>query len=479
MPKLLSKLSRRTWLIILAVVVLAGAGGFTYYRMFYNDPTEQTTEEELHTATVRNGDLVIYASGSGTMVAAAEASFGFDTSGQVKESYVSVGDVVEAGQLLAELDNSSQELEYGQAKRDLAELTSPYAIATAEQAVAEAQIDVDSAYSHLAYIISPSVLHWEEEIKKLETELTAARQEAEISPSTESDQKVDELEAGLELAREKLTGSQYYYEESYLPANFTKKDRVTNKKYVARPSDVSIAQARAEYDLAKATLAEAQDYLAALKGEEIPEDATGENLVALDNARSAIQSAEDELNGTRLFAPISGTVISLDFVVGDTVSENSEIITIADLSQKNIEIYLDETDWDKVAVDYEAEVTFDALPDQVFTGVVIQVDPGLYTSNNTSVVHGLVALDATQTEINLPVGSSAAVDVIAGRAQNALLVPIEALRKAGDQYAVFVMENGTPKLRVVEVGIQDILYAEIKSGLTAGEVVTTGIVETQ
>jgi len=323
------------------------------------------------------------------------------------------------------------------------------------------------------------VLKWEEEAARLETELTAARQEAETSPSMEADQKVKDLEAELESAQGKLQGSLDYYEESYLPANFTKKDRETKQKYVARPSDVSIAQARAEYDVAKATLAEAQNYLAALKGEEIPEDATGENLVALDNARSAIQSAEEDLNGTRLFAPISGTVISLDFVVGDTVSENSEIITIADLSQKNIEIYLDETDWDKIVVGYEAEVTFDALPDQVFTGKVIQVDPGLYTSNNTSVVHGLIALDSTETEINLPVGSSAAVDVIAGRAENALLVPIEALRKAGDQYAVFVMENGAPNLHVVEVGIQDILYAEIKSGLNAGDVVTTGIVETQ
>ncbi len=474
-----SRLPKRTLWIILAVIVLAGAGGFTYYRMFYNTPVEQTDGGELQTATVRRGDLVIYASGSGTLTAASEASFGFGTSGQVEESYVSVGNVVEAGQLLAELDNSSQELDYNQAKRDLAEMTSPYAIASAEQAVAEAQIEVDSAYGSLAYLISPSVLQWEEEIKKLETELTTARQEAETSSSTEVDQKVKELEADLEFAQGKLEGSWDYYEESYLPANFTRQDRETRKKYVARPSDVSIAKARAEYDLAKATLAEAQDYLAVLKGEEIPEDATGESLVAFDNARSAIQSAEEDLNGTRLFAPISGTVISLDFVVGDTVSENSEIITIADLSQKNIEIYLDETDWDKVAVDFDAEVTFDALPDQVFTGKVIQVDPGLYTSNNSSVVHGFVALDTTQTEINLPVGSSAAVDVIAGRAENALLVPIDALRKAGEQYAVFVVENGTPRLRVVEVGIQDILYAEIKSGLNAGDVVTTGIVETQ
>ena len=46
-------------------------------------------------------------------------------------------------------------------------------------------------------------------------------------------------------------------------------------------------------------------------------------------------------------------------------------------------------------------------------------------------------------------------------------------------YAVFVMENGAPKLRVVEVGLMDFTYAQILSGLEAGDVVTTGIVETE
>jgi multidrug efflux pump subunit AcrA (membrane-fusion protein) len=71
------------------------------------------------------------------------------------------------------------------------------------------------------------------------------------------------------------------------------------------------------------------------------------------------------------------------------------------------------------------------------------------------------------------------VDVIGGRAENAMLVPIEALHLAGDQYTVFVMENGQPRLHVVEVGIQDLLYAEIKSGLKPGDIVTTGITVTK
>lgn len=477
-PAFLSKLPKYVLWIILAVVILVSAGGFAYYQMIYT-PTQQTDEPILQTATIQRGNLVLYASGTGTLTAASEASFGFGTSGQVKDLYVKVGDVVDAGQLLAELDNTTQELQYTQAKRDLAELTSPYAIATAEQAIAEAMLEVDSAYSHLAYIISPSVLYWEEEFAKVEVELADAKQEAETSPSAEADEKVKELEAKLDLFQDKLKGSKTYYEEQYVPDNFTIKDRATGTKYVSEPSEASIAQARAEYNLAKATVVEAQYYLAALKGEEIPEDATGSKLTELENAQLNLQSAEDTLKGTRLIAPISGTIMSLDFVVGDTVG-TSVVVTIADLSQPYLEVFLDETDWGNIVVGYDAEVTFDALPDLVFTGIVTQVDPGLYASGNTSVVRGLVLLDDSQTGLNLPIGSSAAVDIIGGRAENVVLVPVDALRESSPgNYAVFVIEDGKPKLRVIEVGIQDLFYAEVKSGLEAGEVVSTGLVETQ
>ncbi len=478
MPAFLSKLPKRALWIISTVLFLIGAGGLTYYRLAYV-PAQQTDESELQTATVQRGELVIYASGSGTLTAAAEATFGFGSSGQVKNLYVKVGDVVKAGQLLAELDNTTQEIQYTQAKRELAELTSPYAIATAEKTIAEAMLDVDSAYSHLAYLISPEVLYWEGEIARVEQELTAARQEAEKAPSTEADQKVKDLDAKLDLFQEKLAGNWDYYENKYVPDNFTLKDRATGTKYISRPSDASIASARAELDLARATVVEAQYYLAALQGEEIPEDATGANLTELENAQLNLKSAEDTLNGTRLVAPISGTIMSLEFVVGDTAS-TSEAVTIADLSQKYLEIYLDETDWGNIAVGYAAEVTFDALPDQIFSGEVAQVDPGLYTSGNTSVVRGLVALDDSQSGLNLPIGSGAAVDIIGGRAENAVLVPTDALRETSPgNYAVFVIEDGKPKLRMIEVGIQDLFYAEVKSGLEAGEIVSTGLVETQ
>jgi len=57
---------------------------------------------------------------------------------------------------------------------------------------------------------------------------------------------------------------------------------------------------------------------------------------------------------------------------------------------------------------------------------------------------------------------------------------VEAVRELSpDEYGVFVVEDDEPRLRVVEVGLMDFTSAEIISGLEAGEIVTTGIVETQ
>jgi len=61
-----------------------------------------------------------------------------------------------------------------------------------------------------------------------------------------------------------------------------------------------------------------------------------------------------------------------------------------------------------------------------------------------------------------------------------VLVPIEALHEFGEgKYALFVMENGKLRLRVVEVGLQDLTKAEIISGLNAGDLVSTGVVKTR
>lgn len=248
--------------------------------------------------------------------------------------------------------------------------------------------------------------------------------------------------------------------------------------YSQKPTQRQYDEAEANLALAKAKLTEAQNYLAALTGGDVPEDATGTNLAKLRQAQLDITNAQEDLDATKLYAPISGTVMTLNAKVGQNVS--GTIMTIDDLSHANIQFYMDESDWSNVKVGYEVEVSFDALPGQTFGGKVTEVMPGLVSVQGSSMVEGLAQLDKSVDEIGLPVGVEAAIDVISGQATNAVLIPIEALHEVSTgKYTVFVMQNGTPVLRSVEVGLKDDTFAEIKSGLQVGDVVTTGIVETQ
>ena len=83
------------------------------------------------------------------------------------------------------------------------------------------------------------------------------------------------------------------------------------------------------------------------------------------------------------------------------------------------------------------------LPDDTYKGTVTLVYPELDTSSNSSLVHAIVKLN-DKFDKTLPSGTSAAVDVISGKAENAVLVPVEALHKIDDgRYTLFVMENGS------------------------------------
>ena len=203
--------------------------------------------------------------------------------------------------------------------------------------------------------------------------------------------------------------------------------------------------------------------------------------LAFSQAQINLEAAQEALAQTALVTPVDGVIVAINAQPGESVGTTS-FITIADLTQPLLEVYLDETDLDKIGPDYEVEVIFDALPDDVFVGRVVQVDPKLAMVDGVSAMRGTVLLDpeSFNKPQTLPVGMNAAIEVIGGRAEAALMVPVEALRElAPDQYAVFIMVEGEPTLRVVEVGLIDFTSAEIISGLEQGDVVSTGIVDTE
>ena len=202
------------------------------------------------------------------------------------------------------------------------------------------------------------------------------------------------------------------------------------------------------------------------------------------SAQLALTNAQKVLAGATLTAPFDGTVISVAGKAGDTVTDSSTFITIEDLAHPYVQFYADETDLDKVAVGKTAQVVFDAYPDQTFTGKITQVDPQLVTVSGSQAIEGLVKLDTTASDtsnVNLLVGLNCSVEIIGSQAKNALLIPIQALHDlGGGQYAVFIVDSaGTPKLQLVTIGLQNLTYVQITSGVQEGQYVSTGTAETK
>lgn len=470
MKRSLSKRNAGKWLLLIALAVLLSGAVYASIRM-QNSSNEETA---LETSTIGTGDIVLYATGIGSL-ANEEVSFGFQDNGKVSEVLVSLGDQVEAGQVLARLENERLELKHRQAKASYEALSSASEIASARQAVAEAQQSFDTARDDLQYLIGPEMLVAEEQVAKAQKDLQAAKAAAENQLSEADQAKITKAEAALTEAQATLEYAYYNYSNSYSLTTFTypvRNDKGTTiRREYKPPTEAELLAGHAAYELAQANLEDAQNYLDVLLGNKTLEEVPASSVTTITAARNALDSAEAELAATELIAPVRGTITSLNLSVGENIG-TSAVVTLSSIHQPyRLEVSLDETDWDTARVGYAATVTFDLLPGEEYSGRVTQVYPALDDSSDTSMIRVLVQLDHS-TSLEVPAGSSASVAVTGGEALEAVLVPITALKEAAPgNYIVYLMKNGEPVEQEVEIGLQDILYAEVKSGLQAGDVV--------
>jgi len=477
------------WLT-LALAMLITAGWYYYSRISISASSSSNSGQQ--TEVVRGGDLVVSASGTGTLVAETEASFGFDTSGQVTQVYARVGDRVEAGQLLAQLDDTLLRMQYVEAQQTLEELSSAASIAAVQQEIGTAQDAEFYAHEWLKYLLSPEVIQAEENLTIAEQRLAEAQAAAAVTPSDAAAQTVKEKEQAIAYLKDKLTQAQQYYEDHYLPETFGTYENAGSRRHpkqvlatyidpdtgeevaeISRPSAADITTARNNLAQAQETVREGELYLAILNTGVIPAGSTGEKLTTLYEAQLALENTRSALEETKLLAPISGTVTALDLNVGEQVDTTS-VITISQLDQPyTLEAYLDEADWGMAKVGNPVNVTFDLLPEQTYRGTVTLVYPELTESFESSLVQLVVTLDQSIHQ-DLPAGTGATIDVVGGEAKGAVLVPVGAIHETDDgRTVVTVLQNGGQSEREVKLGLQNESYAEVKSGLEAGEIVVT------
>ena len=177
-----------------------------------------------------------------------------------------------------------------------------------------------------------------------------------------------------------------------------------------------------------------------------------------------------------LVAPMAGTVIAVNAQVGENVS--GTVLVLANLDEPVVQFWVEESDLNSVAVGHPVRFVFEALPDLTYEGEIMQVDPVLVSVGNTPAVQALATIDTGAHPVALLGDMNVEVEIVAGEALNALLVPVQALRDVGvgeEQYAVFVVQpSGELEMHIVQVGLKDYVNAEVRSGLQRGDIVSLG-----
>jgi HlyD family secretion protein len=218
---------------------------------------------------------------------------------------------------------------------------------------------------------------------------------------------------------------------------------------------------------------------------------------AVDQYRSGLQRAEDDLARTTIRSPMDGTVIQLNAEQGETVVPGSTnlpgsvIMTVADMSVLLAEVEVSEVDVVNVALGQEAEVKVDALGTEPQKGHVVEIATSGRRDPTQGTIRFRVKVALDDPDPALRPAMTAKVDILTATSDDAMTAPIQAVvkRTLDDQReevkgaaakgfeeseVVYVIADGEAAARAVETGISDELYVEIISGLTDGQEVVIG-----
>lgn len=152
--------------------------------------------------------------------------------------------------------------------------------------------------------------------------------------------------------------------------------------------------------------------------------------VAVENARIAVDD-------TDIRAPIGGTVIFKPVEIGQVISSPTQdfaggtlLMQMADLSAVQIRSLVDETDIGKIRPGMQASVSVAAYPNQPFPGEVLKIEPQAVIDQNVTMFAVLVSI-RNPDGLLMP-GMNAEVEVSIARAENAMTIPVMALRTRRD-----------------------------------------------
>ena len=197
----------------------------------------------------------------------------------------------------------------------------------------------------------------------------------------------------------------------------------------------------------------------------------------LEIAQSRLEDAEEDLSKTVLVAPHDGVLTLVDVVEGEvisgatSVSNGTELMTIAQLNELYMEANINEVDVERLSVGQTARLSFDAIPDYEIEGEIGDIALSARRDGDVRVFPIEVIFSAEDNRVRP--GISATVDIPIESVEDAVSVLLSAVffQEGDNNTLVYLKQGESWEPRDVSVGINNLQYAEIKSGLEVGDVV--------
>jgi macrolide-specific efflux system membrane fusion protein len=222
-----------------------------------------------------------------------------------------------------------------------------------------------------------------------------------------------------------------------------------------------------------------------------------ENLRAqIDGAQSTLKGDEAQLGYTRIYAPMAGTVVTLDAREGQTLNatyQTPTIMRIADLSTMTVWTQVSEADVPRVKAGMPVYFTTLGASERRWTAHVRQIlpappnpalpadgqpGPAANASSAGKVVLYTVLFDVKNNDAQLLPQMSAQVFFVVANAKDVLVAPLPAMTPVDsypDLFKAQVLVDGNVVSREVRTGVRDRLNAEVLAGLSAGDRLVTHI----
>ncbi|MDR3324819.1 MAG: efflux RND transporter periplasmic adaptor subunit [Spirochaetaceae bacterium] len=192
---------------------------------------------------------------------------------------------------------------------------------------------------------------------------------------------------------------------------------------------------------------------------------TSEVVAYIDPSKPGEVFANSPLRST-----IGGTVIQAPFNVGDTVSTQSAIYIVGDLTSLVIETYIPERFTGSIKKGLAAEIYFDSIPDETFAGLVREVSPIIDPASRTM----RIQIQFVHQDPRIRSGMFATISLVINTKRGVPVIPRNTVINTYGRWIVFVVDDkNTAQRREVATGLESDTEVEIVSGLQPGEKVVS------